>query len=96
MGAGARCGRASTPHDQPEGGPELLGHGAVEDEVDRAVEERERVHQLSEQVVAALEETPAYDAAHETYIIKHNGSDSIFKSLYLARLKYWCPFHINK
>jgi hypothetical protein len=39
-----------------KGRPKLSGHGAVEDEIDRAVEEGEDIHDLAEAVVAAAEE----------------------------------------
>ena len=47
----------------PEGRAELPAHGAVEDEVDGAVEQRQDVHDLPEQVVAAAEEPVPQDAA---------------------------------
>ena len=39
----------------PEGESELSGHGAVEDEVDHAVDECHHVHNLSERSVAVEE-----------------------------------------
>lgn len=48
-----------------EGRAELPGHGAVEDEVDRAVEEGEDVHELAEAVVAAAEEAVAEEGREQ-------------------------------
>ncbi len=49
----------------PEGLPVLAAHGAVQDEVDGAVEQRQDVERLAEQLVAAAEEAAAQHPAHQ-------------------------------
>ena len=48
-----------------EGRPELGGHEAVEDEVGRAVDQREHVHDVSQRVVALLIELHPMDGREE-------------------------------
>lgn len=58
-GACSRRRRTSVPYHVPKRRPELPGHGTVEDEVDCPVEEGQGIHHLPEEIIAALEETPA-------------------------------------
>lgn len=53
------------PEDAIERLSELPAHGAVQDEVDCSVEQRQDVHQLAEVPVAVVEELVAQDAAQQ-------------------------------
>ena len=47
--------------------PELLGHEAVEDEVDGGVDERHDVHEVAHRVVAVHEELEAVHGGEDTH-----------------------------
>ena len=54
------------PEDGYEGGPELGGHEAVEDEVGGAVDEDDDLQDLAERVVAGVEELSAEDGGQHS------------------------------
>lgn len=51
----------------PEGLAELARHCAVQHEVDGPVQQRQEVHQLPEEIIAALEEAPSQQPAHQAH-----------------------------
>ena len=65
-GVGQHCERLALPVQHlAQGLPELGGHEAVEDEVGRAVDQREHVHDVSQRVVALLVELHPMDGREE-------------------------------
>ena len=54
-------------HEVGERLPELLGHQAVEDEVDGRVDERHHVHEVPHRMVAAPVELASVDGVQETH-----------------------------
>ena len=63
---GQHCERLALPVQHlAQGLPELGGHEAVEDEVGRAVDQREHVHDVSQRVVALLVELHPMDGREE-------------------------------
>lgn len=60
-------GQVRLEEQLPEGLTELPRHRAVQHKVDRSIQQRQEVHQLAEEIVAAFEEAPAEQAAHQSH-----------------------------
>lgn len=78
--------RFPPPLTHLEGLPELLGHEAVEDEVDGGVDERHGVHDVAQRAVAVLEELVAVDGGQQAQdALPREGEYSLIRLEFLGR-----------